>query len=192
MQNYLGNVGELLIEQPLHRASPADNLSTVVRVQTLSVLEGLNPERKRILLRFLDESGLIYKHKPVVSLVQANLTGADLSTADLTGDDLHGAYLSEATLGNADLSGANLNQANLSGAYLSEAYLTEANLKGADLSGADLSGVDLNGATGVTTEELERQAKSLKCATMPNGQKYEDWLKDREGRKEDGENNSPS
>jgi hypothetical protein len=39
-------------------------LSTVVRAQTLSVLEGLDPDRKRILLRFLYESGLIRKDKP--------------------------------------------------------------------------------------------------------------------------------
>jgi hypothetical protein len=29
-------------------------------------------------------------------------------------------------------------------------------------------------------------------ASMPNGQKYEDWLKDRERREENGENNGPS
>ncbi len=66
MQNYIENVGELLIEKPLRRASPGDNLSTVVRAQTLSVLQGLDPDlkrmgldpdRKRILLLFLYESG---------------------------------------------------------------------------------------------------------------------------------------
>jgi hypothetical protein len=32
----------------------------------------------------------------------------------------------------------------------------------------------------------------LEGATMPNGQKYEDWLKDRENRKEDAENDGSS
>ena len=41
------------------------------------------------------------------------------------------------------------------------------------------------GATGITNEELEQQAKSLKGAIMPDGQKYEDWLKDREKRQQD-------
>ena len=36
-------------------------------------------------------------------------------------------------------------------------------------------------------EQLERQAASLEGAIMPNGQKYEDWLKSK-GRGEDGEN----
>jgi len=35
-------------------------------------------------------------------------------------------------------------------------------------------------------------ALSLKGFTMPNGRKYEDWLKDKEGRGEDGENSGSS
>jgi hypothetical protein len=42
---------------------------------------------------------------------------------------------------------------------------------------------------GVTEEQLEA-AKSLKGATMPNGQEYEDWLKSK-GRGEDGKNSGP-
>jgi uncharacterized protein YjbI with pentapeptide repeats len=61
---------------------------------------------------------------------------------------------------------------------------------GADLSNANLSGANLKGAD-VTEEQLD-QAKSLEGATMPNGQKYEEWLKDKEGRGEDGENSGPS
>jgi hypothetical protein len=48
-----------------------------------------------------------------------------------------------------------------------------------------LFGADLRGAEGITNEELEQHAQSLKGATMPNGQKYEDWLKS-EDRREDG------
>src|SRR5215208_6964983 len=56
------------------------------------------------------------------------------------------------------------------------ADLREAHLSGADLSGADLSEADLSGAKGITVEKLEQQAYSLQSATIPNGQKYEDWL----------------
>ena len=66
----------------MRRASPGDNLGTVVRAQTLAVLEGLDFVCKRILLQFLYESGLIRKDKPVVSLVAANLSRADLSERD--------------------------------------------------------------------------------------------------------------
>jgi hypothetical protein len=58
LRKYLEDVGRLLIEKSLHHASHGDNLSTVVRAQTLAVLEGLDPARKRILLLFLNESGL--------------------------------------------------------------------------------------------------------------------------------------
>ena len=49
----------------------------------------------------------------------------------------------------------------------------------ADLSDADLREANLSNAQGITNEELEQQALSLEGATMPNGQKYEDWLKSR-------------
>jgi hypothetical protein len=52
---------------------------------------------------------------------------------------------------------------------------------------ASLREADLSGAKGWTEEQLS-EARSLEGATMPNGQKYEDWLKDRENHKEDGEN----
>jgi hypothetical protein len=44
-------------------------------------------------------------------------------------------------------------------------------------------------ARGVTNEELEEQAYSPEDATMPDGQKYEEWLK---SRGKGGENSSPS
>jgi uncharacterized protein YjbI with pentapeptide repeats len=236
LQNYFEQVGTLLIEQPLRRASSGDNLSTVVRAQTLSLLEGLDPDRTRILLQFLYEAALIHKDKPVVSLLGAhlidanlrratlgetylsgaNLSGANLneailSGADLSGADLSGANLSEAVLNGAVLSGANLSGTNLRGASLREARLSEARLSDAlvallvganpseadlhraqrletDLSGADLSEADLSGVVGITNEELERQVSSLEGATMPDGQKYEDWLKDKEGSGKNVEN----
>ena len=66
------------------------------------------------------------------------------------------------------------------------ADLSEVDLRGADLSGAVLSGADLRRAT-VTKEQLE-QAESLEDATMPNGQKYEDWLKDKKASGKDEKN----
>jgi hypothetical protein len=152
LQNYFEDVGELLIEKPLRRASPGDNLSTVVRAQTLAVLEGLDPDRKRILLQFLYESGLIFERKPVVSLVAANLR--------------------EAILSGADLSRIDLSRANLSGANLTEAILGGANLFGTDVRGAILFRADLSEAADITTEELEEHTNALEGAIMPDGSRH--------------------
>ncbi len=123
-------------------------------------------------------------------LTQANLSGGDLARADLEGTDLSGAHLD-----GANLAGANLRGAWLSGAYLHDADLSHADLTGADLSdargrfesgarmsatdlgGADLSGADLTNAD-VTTEQLQKAA-SLEGATMPDGQLFEDWQRER-------------
>jgi len=70
----------------------------------------------------------------------------------------------------ADLSGANLKETNLKGAYL--------------------SGANLKYAKGWTEEQFSA-ATPFYGATMPNGQKYEDWIKDRVGRGKDGEDASP-
>src|SRR5215207_9517857 len=61
-------------------------------------------------------------------------------------------------------------------------FLYESDLIGADLSDAVLGRAHLSNARGVTEEQLT-EAKSLQGAIMPNGQKYEDWLKRREEEK---------
>src|SRR5215203_283323 len=137
------------------------------------------------------------------------LRGTDLSQTGLIGAELsqthlQGTNLSLAHLGSADLRGAYLNDAKLNGAYLYDTDLRDADMNGADLSdaegsfesgarmigtrlaGADLTGADLGGAVltnAEVSEEQLREAKSLERATMPNGQKYEDWIKDQEGGK---------
>jgi uncharacterized protein YjbI with pentapeptide repeats len=112
-------------------------------------------------------------HTSVVSMQGADLTQADLSGADLSSADLSGAEKL--------LSGANLSGVDLSNADLTSTVLPPRGLPDVDLSGADLLGAD---TIFTTTKELAQQAKSLEGATMPNGQKYEEWLKSK-GRGED-------
>jgi uncharacterized protein YjbI with pentapeptide repeats len=137
-------------------------------------------------------------------LYGANLSGANLNGASLNGADLMYANLSDgfgkkvklrkkvkprgariyldrsvanlsgANLSGANLSGAKLDFANLNGADLSGADLSDAHLFFADLHDADLRKADLRGATALTDEKIAA-AESLEGATMPNGQKYEDW-----------------
>jgi uncharacterized protein YjbI with pentapeptide repeats len=140
----------------------------------------------------------------------ATLRGADLSGAVLSPardrpntSDLQEADLRYTCLVGTDFSEANLQEANLSGAYFrrpegsTQQYVAQlkvaglpderierairgrTNLTQANLNGAILTNVDLSNAE-ITQGQLY-SAESLEGATMPNGQKYEDWLKTPDG-----------
>jgi len=94
-----------------------------------------------------------------------------LNGADLRAVDLRHAHLDSTALIGADLSRAKLAHTDLTDADLTDADLTDANLVDSDLRKANLSD-----AKGLTDEQLD-QVKSLEGTTMPNGQKYEDWLR---------------
>ena len=142
------------------------------------------------------------------------LEGANLEGADLRGADLNDAILSWANLRRSDLTGAilrmtksietdlsssDLTRADLSEAILQRSNLSDATLEDAVLRKASMEGANLMGARrsterdttlmwssqAIPNEEIFHQVLSLEGATMPNGQKYEDWLKDREKRQQD-------
>ena len=136
------------------------------------------------------------------ALGEVNLRKANLRRAEL----IDGTDLSEADLEEADLTDANLDfyaapmgsgaarteqPGDLHAAYERATHLVGTNLKGAGLTGANLTGVYLDYANlkyaKVTNEQLAK-CKSLTGATMPDGQKYEAWLKDKEGSAKDVEN----
>jgi len=101
------------------------------------------------------------------------LVGADRKdAADLSGADLSGSDLSDAYLGKADLSEADLTEVNLS-----RSILINADLSGTDLSDADLSPAYLAGVSGITPEQLDQQAKSLRGAVLPAGKFAADKFK---------------
>jgi hypothetical protein len=193
LQAYLDGMSQLLTdkERPLHRAQPGDSLSTVARARTLTVLSRLDSSRKRSVLEFLyesrlidqeqafldDQSDLIKRRPNIVSLQQADLREANLYRANLSGADLRWAYLYR----------ADLREANLSGANLRRAYVTDqARPDGAPTPKLGSTAEEFREEVEQQScEALEQQAKHLAGATMPNGQKYEDWLKDKEDHGED-------
>jgi len=195
LQAYLDVMKELLLEQDLRDSGPYSNARAVAQVQTLLILEQVDPARKTEVMRFLIEASLVQVEKcckePVIDLNRAalsdinlryarldraHLNSADLSSANLRSAELayahlEAAHLTGADLSGADLSGADIDYAGLRGADLSSADLSNADLSSANLSSADLSSADLGGAKGVTQERLEAQARTLSGATMPDGQK---------------------
>src|SRR5215211_8755734 len=184
----------------------AEHNESVIRFLTDSGLAGTPASESSInLFREIDlsEANLSDIPLPNADLREADLSGANLSNAflddaNLSGADLRDAHLSGASLFHANLRYASLRKVNLGNAFLENADLSgtdlsEANLSDAYLGKADLhealaSGTNLRGADGITNEELDQQAASLEGATMPNAQKYEDWLKskDSENKKSGG------
>ena len=118
LQEYIREMSELLLHENLRESAEGDEVRTIGRVRTLTILPRLDEARKGTVIQFLYESQLIKDNNIII------LEGADLS--------------------GADLNRANLNRANLSGANLRLARLQDANLSKVDLSGADLSGADLS------------------------------------------------
>jgi uncharacterized protein YjbI with pentapeptide repeats len=187
LQAYLDQMSQLMLldvadepdtnkPKPLRKSTEADEVRTLARARTLTVLRRLGSGRKRRILDFLYEAGLIGRRNPIIDLGStdffssvADLRGADLRGADLRGADLsglrggqrnNGPNLSEADLRGANLSGVVLSFATLRGADLSAAVfysdindrtheaaeLREADLRGAYLIGTDFRGAKLGGA----------------------------------------------
>jgi uncharacterized protein YjbI with pentapeptide repeats len=151
----------LMLERDLRHAEVGDEIQTVARARTLTALGRLDPSRKRALMQFITEAGLVqgsinekaltsrstgrkeaFEGVPVISLSGADLSGTDLREIGGFGGTIGGkvggpAYYS-AGGGSTYLNGADLSSADLSGANLRWASLDYANLEEADLSGADL------------------------------------------------------
>jgi uncharacterized protein YjbI with pentapeptide repeats len=194
LQAYITQISELLRdkERPLAEAEPGDTVSGVAHQLTRALLTRIDGRRKGQALQFLYESGLITSGRAVMNLWKVNLREAQIGALDLTHADLQQTQLDRADLRYADLKhanmrGADLNGANLRGANLEQADLRETILFGADLTDALISDIrQLNGARLGTAQAIDRatgRTTSLEDTTMPNGQKYEEWL---ESRREEG------
>ena len=155
----------------------------LARIRTLTILEGLNAQRKRLVLLFIKEAGLI-RHNPVINLAGADFNkvvlrrhdlsessflGVSFSKSNMSGVNLHGANLCK-----ADLTEIKLNGANLTGANLQYADLTRADLRNTDLTDAQIIGVNLSGATLKGAKILDSQlagVSSLKGMILPSGKR---------------------
>lgn len=190
LQAYINYMTELLLEKKLKTAK-SEEIRTIARIRTLTVLRRLNARRKGDVMDFINEAELINLPNPIV-----NLSGADLSNANLIGADLSNTHLQYVNLKGARLHFAHLDGADLLGSNLPEAELYSATLKGTNLTSVNLNEAFLNGAnlyeanlllTNFTNATLSRAylkgakimsgqlaiAKPLKGATMPDGTKHE-------------------
>jgi hypothetical protein len=93
LQAYLDQIGQLMLDRdrPLRQSQDGDEVRTLARARTLTVLGRLDGNRKESIVAFLYESNLIVRNSAVVDLSRAPLSGADLSALYLMDADLHGS-----------------------------------------------------------------------------------------------------
>jgi hypothetical protein len=80
LRAYLDQIENLLLHEhkPLRQSEETDEVRSLARARTLSILPQLDGERKGRILQFLYESGLLDKDNPLL-----RLEGADLQRVDL-------------------------------------------------------------------------------------------------------------
>lgn len=149
LEAYLNRMSDLITQHRL-MVRPDKDVVVLGRTLTLAALPRVGAYRKRVIVRFLYEAGLIHKAHAVISLA-----GADLSEADLTRMDLHDADLQEVNLTRAILRAANLTGADLHHADLTDAKLNDAHLDGARISDEQLRQAQLPAAY-VATDATRR------------------------------------
>lgn len=190
VQAFIDRISDLLLKENL-LTTKKKQVRNVARINTLMVLQTIDPKRRSLVLIYLHEAGLFKSDSAVIDLAGANLRGAELSyvqlgEVNLSGVDLHrcnlqgaflqgidlrGANLYGAKLSNVNLSDANLSGTDLSYANMQNAYLFNADLRGAFLQGANFSSAIMQGAK--VSEQQLKTASSLKGATMPDGTIHE-------------------
>jgi len=172
-QGYLDKMSELLTTQQLKESKPDSPVRNVATARTLAVLPGLDPIRKGRVLRFLYDSGLIFKHdrnsphdhNPIVKLSGANFSNINIhetkldkryvqetgSRISLRGADLQGAIFRDASLQQIDLreaclDGAYISQADLHGTWFCQASMIKIRLYSSNLYRACLQKTLMYGA----------------------------------------------
>ena len=150
LQNYLKEISKLLITSKLRESKPGSLERDIAHARTLTVLPGLDPLRKGRVLRFLYETGLIYKENTIVDLRGANFSNLRIHETKLSSKYLQmtGTRL---TLRKANLQGvifrdASLEQVDLRGACLDDAYVTHVDLNGTWLCHASMKMTRLHGS----------------------------------------------
>jgi uncharacterized protein YjbI with pentapeptide repeats len=156
LQAYLDKIGDFMLKNdgPLGKSEEGDEVNTLARSRTLTVLSRLDGDQKAWVVQFLYEARLIGKEHPVLDLRGADLSDVVLKNADLSGANLSGVNLSDAELLNTNLLNATLLNTNLNHATLSNPNL-EANLSGANLGGAELRYASLDGVN-LSDAKLDR------------------------------------
>ena len=95
LQAYLDQMSSLLLEKDLRASDKDSEVRTLARARTLTVLERLDPSRKKAVMQFLVEAEQVQSVEggrgPIIALTSANLSDVNLSLVNLSGADLSDA-----------------------------------------------------------------------------------------------------
>jgi hypothetical protein len=79
---YLDHITQLMVEQHLKESAPGSAVREAARARTLAALRRVNTGQQRVVLRFLEDAGLIDREAPVIGLHGLDLVGgADAGAA---------------------------------------------------------------------------------------------------------------
>lgn len=126
LSEYLTTMAKTMLED---NSKKIQEKMAFIRSMTQATLQELNPERKRFVVMFLQDTNLLpTSNRKAMLLLGANLVGAKLQGLNLKFANLQGANLASADLRGTDLRGANLESANLKNACYNSFTLFEREL----------------------------------------------------------------
>ncbi|MEO1389012.1 MAG: pentapeptide repeat-containing protein [Cyanobacteria bacterium J06634_6] len=186
LQTYIDKISELILEKGLLDGQILENkvdMKRIVQVRTISLLNGLNTERKEYLLNYLYMAGLIGNPKmlqiliskgmddlqsrirlayqyPVVSLLntdfrQVQMHGKSFQYASLMGVRFNASRFISSVFDNACLSTSDFSGATLAGCFFRETIANLAIFKDSECQDSDFTKAHLEGAD-FTDASLDR------------------------------------
>jgi uncharacterized protein YjbI with pentapeptide repeats len=179
LQSYLDRMSELLLEKGLNVLQTDNEVIKVARARTLTTLRRLDADRKKSVINFLMDTGLLfiidlseanlsgiaYYNYHVHSLKNLNLARADLSYASLEGLELENVNFEEANFSWARLIRVKGPHNRLQRIVLRYSRMSEVDLNGSNLAGGDLRGAVLNH---VILSNTDLSHADLRGATLSN------------------------
>lgn len=198
LEDYLDRMTELLLQANLRKSLPTDEIRSIARTRTLTILRNFNGVRKSQLIQFLYESALIgkitengafeeiidlsfadlqyielaYGKLDGINLPKTNVRNSNFEYASLIGANFYLSDLDDSNFSYAKLMGANLHaglkRVNLVGANLEKANLKSATLYGAKLWHTTFKGANLQHANFIFKNLFLRDKSNLEPATLMN------------------------
>lgn len=158
LQSYLDRMSELLLEKRLRASQVDEEARKVARARTLTTLLRLDADRKKSVINFLMDSGLLF----IIDMNEANLSGiayrnyqispfrnvsfirADFSYTSFEGLELENINLEETNFSWTHLICIKAPHISLKRITFRFARMSEVDLNGSDLTSADLRGAILD------------------------------------------------